>query len=65
MSGLQTFINDVIDNKLEKDNKHKRVNLNAKLLFGKLEVFIGLLVDQSVVRVSIWSASGEDAAACP
>ena len=50
----KTFINKVIDNKLGKDDKDKRVNLKCQafiwwIIYKKLA---GLLVDQSV----IWKA---------
>ena len=48
----QTFVHKVIDNKLEKDDKDKRVNSTCQAFIWQIntkEMVVGLLVDQSVV----------------
>ena len=48
----QTFVNNVIDNKLGKDDKDKWVNSKYQAFIWQIdnkEMMVGLLVDQSAV----------------
>ena len=65
----QTFVNEVIDSKLGKDDVDKRVNSKCQALIRRIdnkETVVGLLVDQSAVWVGVHdrSISGVDAVTC-
>ena len=66
MSIIQMFMNNVIDKKLSKDAKDKRVNLNCQtlLIWHEKSWLIYLWTKVQWVGENVWSTLGVDTVTC-